>query len=336
MNFDWASRLLIHLEPERAHDLALTLLRTAARLPIGQFASTHVDPRPRELMGIRFPNPVGLAAGFDKDGACIDGLAALGFGFLEIGTVTPRAQSGNPKPRLFRVPEVRAIINRMGFNNDGVRRLMENVERSRYRGVLGINIGKNRETPLESADADYLACLRAVYGSASYVTVNVSSPNTPGLRTLQHGAALERLLAALKHEQQGLAREHDRYVPLLVKIAPDLSDEEVRNLAAAFVDHGIDGVIATNTTSARIAVAGYLHGEEIGGVSGAPLRQRALDVLECLHSALGGTLPIIAAGGIMSGEDAQARFAAGASLVQLYTGLIYRGPSLIGEIAARA
>lgn len=336
MNLDWINRLLLHLEPERAHELALALLPAAARFPLKKVLFGDVQQRPREVMGIRFPNPVGLAAGLDKDGSRIDGLAALGFGFIEVGTVTPRAQAGNPKPRLFRVPEARAIINRMGFNNGGAEQLSENVRRARYDGVLGINIGKNKDTPLASAGEDYLACLRAVYAVASYVTVNVSSPNTPGLRALQHGAALERLLSAVKSEQRRLAEKHGRYVPLVIKIAPDLSDEEIRDLATAFVDHGMDGVIATNTTNARTGVTGLVNGDEAGGMSGAPLRERALRVLECLCDALGGTLPVIAVGGIMSADDAQERFAAGASLVQIYTGLVYRGPALIREIAAAA
>jgi len=336
VTYEWLRNLLFRLEPERAHSLTLKLLPWVARTPLLSRLGGCVPDRPCQVMGIRFPNPVGLAAGLDKDGRCIDGLAALGFGFLEIGTVTPRAQAGNPQPRMFRLPAAQALINRMGFNNNGVERLAEHVRHARYSGILGINIGKNKDTPMESADADYLTCLRAVYAAASYVAVNVSSPNTPGLRDLQHGESLNRLLASLKSEQNRLAEAHGRYVPLAVKIAPDLGDSEIRSLAKAFVDHGMDGVIATNTTNDRASVSSLAHGNEAGGLSGAPLRARALSVLECLCDALDGELPVIAVGGIMSGEDARARFDAGASLVQVYTGLIFRGPGLIREIAAAA
>lgn len=285
-------------------------------------------------MGLDFPNPVGLAAGLDKNGDYIDALAALGFGFIEVGTVTPRPQPGNPRPRLFRLPEARAIINRMGFNNHGVDYLLAKVRQARYRGVLGINIGKNADTPVERAADDYLIGLRKVYTAASYVTVNISSPNTANLRSLQEGAALTALLGRLKQEQRALAEQHQKYVPLAVKIAPDLGAEAVAEMAAVIRESGIDAVIATNTTLAREAVAQLPHGGETGGLSGAPLTRRATEVVGELHAVLGDTVPIIAAGGIMDGADAVAKLRAGASLVQVYSGLIYRGPALVREVAA--
>lgn len=285
-------------------------------------------------MGLDFPNPVGLAAGLDKNGDYIDALAALGFGFIEVGTVTPRPQPGNPRPRLFRLPEARAIINRMGFNNNGVDYLLARVRQARYRGVLGINIGKNADTPVERAADDYLIGLRKVYTAASYVTVNISSPNTANLRSLQEGAALTALLGRLKQEQRALAEQHQKYVPLAVKIAPDLGAEAVAEMAAVIRESGIDAVIATNTTLAREAVAQLPHGGETGGLSGAPLTRRATEVVSELHAVLRDTVPIIAAGGIMDGADAVAKLRAGASLVQVYSGLIYRGPALVREVAA--
>ncbi len=285
-------------------------------------------------MGLDFPNPVGLAAGLDKNGDYIDALAALGFGFIEVGTVTPRPQPGNPRPRLFRLPEARAIINRMGFNNHGVDYLLAKVRQARYRGVLGINIGKNADTPVERAADDYLIGLRKVYTAASYVTVNISSPNTANLRSLQEGAALTALLGRLKQEQRALAEQHQKYVPLAVKIAPDLGAEAVAEMAAVIRESGIDAVIATNTTLAREAVAQLPHGGETGGLSGAPLTRRATEVVSELHAVLRDTVPIIAAGGIMDGADAVAKLRAGASLVQVYSGLIYRGPALVREVAA--
>jgi dihydroorotate dehydrogenase len=324
-------RLLFKLEPETAHHAALLGMRLA-RGALRPVVGARVPAAPRRVMGLDFPNPVGLAAGLDKNGEYIDALASLGFGFLEIGTVTPRPQPGNPKPRLYRLPEAQALINRMGFNNRGLDYLIERVRRMRYRGVLGINIGKNFDTPLEEAAADYLIGLREVYRHASYVAVNVSSPNTPGLRTLQYGQALERLLQLLRTEQLRLAAEHGRYVPLALKIAPDLTAEEIATVAEVLLGSGADAVIATNTTASRAGVEHLPHGTESGGLSGAPLRARATEVVRALHAALGGALPIIAAGGIMSGADARERIEAGASLVQIYTGFIYRGPALIREI----
>jgi dihydroorotate dehydrogenase len=286
-------------------------------------------------MGIDFPNPVGLAAGLDKNGECIKAWEAVGFGFIEIGTVTPRPQPGNPKPRIFRLPKAQALINRLGFNNKGVDYLIEQVRRSGFKGVLGINIGKNADTPVERATEDYLIGLRKVYPWARYVTVNISSPNTPGLRDLQYGAALDHLLAALQAERRRLADEQGRYVPLAVKIAPDIADADLPTVGQALVRHGIDAVIATNTTFSRAGVEDLPHADEAGGLSGAPLRDRSTAVVRRLADILGGQLPIIAVGGIMSGIDAAAKIAAGASLVQIYTGFIYRGPELIRE-AVRA
>lgn len=288
-------------------------------------------------MGLTFPNAVGLAAGMDKDGAYIDGLAALGFGFIEVGTVTPRAQPGNPKPRMFRLPEANALINRMGFNNGGVDAFVRNVQASRYyqerQGILGLNIGKNADTPIERATEDYLACFDKVYPYASYITVNISSPNTKNLRQLQQSSELDSLLSQLKTAQTRLAEQYGRYVPIALKIAPDLDQEQVGTIADALRSHRIDGVIATNTTITRDAVQGLPHAEEAGGLSGAPVLALSNQVIRSLHQALGNEIPIIGAGGILSAEDATSKMEAGARLVQLYTGLIYRGPALISDCA---
>jgi dihydroorotate dehydrogenase len=328
--------LFFALDPEAAHDLALAGLDAAAATGIAQMVAPSVPGSPVEAMGLRFPNRVGLAAGLDKEAAHIDGLASLGFGFIECGTVTPRPQPGNPKPRLFRLPEAEALINRLGFNNDGVERFVANVKRSRFGpatgGILGLNIGKNFDTPNERAAEDYLACLRAVYAHASYVAVNVSSPNTEGLRALQAVSALDALLKRLKSEQARLADRHGKYTPIAVKIAPDLEPEDIRSVARTLVAHRVDAVIATNTTVDRAAVTGLRHATESGGLSGRPLRDRATAVLRTLAAALDGALPIIGVGGIMSGADARERIAAGATLVQIYTGFIYKGPELVAEI----
>ena len=323
--------LLFQMDPETAHDWTLTLLRLQGAGVLARISALGIPSAPRRVMGIEFPNPVGLAAGLDKNGECIALWRELGFGFVEIGTVTPRPQPGNPKPRMFRLPRARALINRMGFNNQGVDRLVERVRCSGFKGVLGINIGKNADTPVERAADDYLLGLRKVYPWASYVAVNISSPNTPGLRDLQYGAALDRLLEALKTEQTRLATEHGRYVPLAIKIAPDIADADLPTVGRALVRHELDAVIATNTTFSRAGVEGLPHAGESGGLSGAPLLARSTAVVGQLREILEGKLPIIAVGGILSGADAAAKIAAGASLVQLYTGFIYRGPELIRE-----
>jgi dihydroorotate dehydrogenase len=327
--YSFARPLLFRLEPETAHAVALHLLDLAWRcLPAPRLANSAV-----EVMGIRFPNRVGLAAGLDKNGEHVDGLARLGFGFLEVGTVTPRPQAGNPQPRLFRVPAAQALINRMGFNSLGADRLAQNLRNASYRGVLGINIGKNFDTPLERAAGDYLTCMRKLYTFASYIAVNVSSPNTRDLRRLQEADELDRLLRALKSAQSELAQEHGRLVPIAVKIAPDLSDQQIDAVAALLLHHRIEGVIATNTTVSRAGVEGLAHAQQRGGLSGAPLRGRATAVVRRLAGALRGRIPIIGVGGIQSGTDAIERVEAGASLVQLYTGLIYAGPRLVRECA---
>lgn len=292
-------------------------------------------PAPREVMGLHFSNPVGLAAGLDKDGACIDGLAALGFGFMEIGTVTPRAQPGNPKPRMFRLPSEQAIINRLGFNNRGVDHLLERLQASRYvrdeRGVLGINIGKNFATPMAQAHEDYLTCLRKVYPWAGYITVNISSPNTQGLRGLQDSDPLNHLLGLLKQEQAELAQQYGNYVPMALKVAPDLSAAALRDIAHIVIQQGFDAVIATNTTIARDGLDHLPLAQEQGGLSGAPLTELSNAAIKTLAQALNGAAPIIGVGGIMCAADAQAKIAAGAALVQIYSGLVYRGPSLVAE-----
>lgn len=323
--------LLFALEAETAHHLTLDALQALSRAGLAPAAGAAPPSCARTVMGIRFPNPVGLAAGLDKNGDYIDALARLGFGCIEIGTVTPRPQPGNPRPRLFRLPGARAIINRLGFNSEGVDRLVENVKRARWRGVLGINIGKNADTPLERAADDYLACLRKVYPLAAYVTVNISSPNTRDLRRLQQDAQLDDLLAKLKAEQGRLAGVHGRQVPLAVKIAPDLDAAQIADIAGSLRRHRVEAVIATNTTTARDGVAGMAHADEAGGLSGMPVLQRSTRIVQDLTQALQGEIPVIAVGGILSGADARAKIAAGASLVQLYTGLVYRGPGLVGE-----
>jgi len=323
--------LLFATDPEAAHAATLAALDAAARFGVARLVAPRVPDDPVTVMGIAFPNRVGLAAGLDKNGAHLAGLSMLGFGFLEAGTVTPRPQPGNPRPRMFRLPAAHALINRLGFNNEGVARFLANVERSRYRGVLGVNLGRNFDTPNERAADDYVIGLRAVYRVATYVTINVSSPNTKGLRDLQSEDALRALLATLVRERDVLTDAQARRVPLVVKLAPDLADDALRGVARVLVDVGVDGVIATNTTLARGGVEGMPHADEAGGLSGQPLRERSDAVIRVLARALDGALPIIGVGGISSGEDARAKLAAGASLVQLYTGLIYRGPALVAE-----
>jgi dihydroorotate dehydrogenase len=329
--------LLFLLDPEKAHNLTLPALKRAAALGLTK-SITKPAADPRQVMDLTFPNPVGLAAGLDKDGAYIDGLAALGFGSIEVGTVTPRAQPGNPKPRIFRLPQAHAVINRMGFNNGGVDAFVANVQASRFyqnkEGVLGLNIGKNADTPIERAAEDYLHCLQKVYPYADYVTVNISSPNTKNLRQLQGATELDALLSQLKQAQQRLADQHKRYVPIALKIAPDIDAEQIKTIADALLRHQIDGVIATNTTLSRDTVKGLPHADETGGLSGSPVLELSNTVIRGLKASLGDAIPIIGVGGILSGADAQAKIDAGASLVQLYTGFIYRGPALVRECAA--
>ncbi len=331
-----ARPMLFAMDPETAHNLTLPALCRAANLGLTGLIRKPA-PDPRTVMGISFPNPVGLAAGLDKDGSYIDGLAALGFGSIEIGTVTPRAQPGNPKPRMFRIPAKQAIINRMGFNNGGVDAFVANVQASRFyqnkEGVLGLNIGKNADTPIERAAEDYLICLEKVYPYASYVTVNISSPNTKNLRQLQDASELDTLLAQLKQAQLRLADQHKKYVPLTLKIAPDINSDQITNIAAALLRHKIDGVIATNTTIGRRDVENERYRDEVGGLSGAPVFTPSTIVVRALKRILGNEIPIIGVGGIMRGADAKAKMEAGASLVQLYSGLIYAGPGLVRECA---
>ena len=336
MLYDFARPFIFTLDPETAHHVAFSNLNRAHALGLTCLLRPRVADDPVEVMDLRFPNPVGLAAGLDKNAEHIDALADFGFGFLEVGTVTPRPQPGNPAPRLFRLPKAGALINRMGFNNDGLDRFVANVEASRTRSVvLGLNIGKNADTPIERALDDYLIGLRRVYPllleRPGYVAVNISSPNTKDLRALQGGAELTALLKGLRKARAQLADEHGRRVPLAVKIAPDLDDAELPRIADALVEHEFDAVIATNTTVARDAVAGLPHATEAGGLSGAPLQARSTEVVRLLARHLQGRLPVIGVGGIMSGDDAAAKIEAGAALVQLYTGIIYRGPALVGE-----
>jgi len=324
--------LLFQLDAETAHTLTLDTLSLLQKTGLLPDRTIHCTPV--HVMGLDFPNPVGLAAGLDKNGAHINALARLGFGFLEVGTVTPRPQSGNPRPRLFRIPQAEAIINRMGFNNAGVDKLLENVQQADYPGILGINIGKNADTPLQNAADDYLIGLRKVYPYASYVTVNISSPNTKQLRQLQNETQLEQLLGALKTEQTRLSDQHGRYTPLAIKIAPDLEPDQIAAIASLLLKHKMDAVIATNTTTARDGLEHLPYGNEQGGLSGAPLTERSTAVIHRLAAHLQHAIPIIGAGGIMSPADAQAKMEAGADLVQIYSGLIYRGPNLVSETAS--
>lgn len=326
-----ARPFLFALDAETAHGLGLKAIEAAYRSGLNPLLASPIKPFPVRAFGITFPNPVGLAAGLDKNGAHIDALTALGFGFIEIGTVTPRAQDGNPKPRMFRLPDKQAVINRLGFNNLGVDALVRNVERARRRGVLGINIGKNADTPNDHAIDDYLYCLERVYALADYVTVNISSPNTSGLRDLQQGDALLELIGTLRERQEQLASQHGRHTPMLVKIAPDLDDAQIDAIAATLLDAGVDGIIATNTTISRAQIRGHRFERETGGLSGKPLYAKSTAVLSRLRARVGERIPLIGVGGIVSGADAVAKVTAGASLVQFYTGMIYRGPKLIAE-----
>ena len=336
MLYSLIRKFFFSLDPEMAHGLGMNGVEFLNRAGIACLLAKPVAADPVTLMGLSFPNPVGLAAGLDKNGEYIDALASLGFGFIEIGTVTPRPQPGNPKPRMFRITEKQAIINRMGFNNHGVDQLLANVAKSKFArsgGILGINIGKNFDTPIEKAADDYLICLDRVYTAASYVAINISSPNTKNLRELQKDDALDALLGQLKAEQTRLADKHGRYVPLVLKIAPDLEDEQIQSIADLLRQHRMDGVIATNTTLSRAEVEGFPNASEAGGLSGAPVFERSTTVLKKLAGHLAGEVPIIGVGGIMKGADAVAKLDAGASLVQLYSGFIYRGPELVGEVA---
>jgi dihydroorotate dehydrogenase len=329
-----ARSLLFALDAERAHGLTLAALRVSHRLGLLGLAGASQPVQPVELMGLTFANRIGLAAGFDKNATCVDAMGALGFGFVEVGTLTPRSQAGNPRPRVFRLPEVRAVINRMGFPNDGVAAAAIRLRRRRYTGVCGVNIGKNAATPLEQAAGDYVTALRAVYEYADYVTINISSPNTQGLRQLQEGEQLRPLLQALLETRAELAERVGWKVPLVVKLSPDLAADDLAATAQVIRELSLDGVIATNTTLDRAAVAGQRHADRPGGLSGAPLRERAATVVRDLRALLGPDMPLIGVGGISSAADAAAMLAAGADLIQVYTGLIYRGPALVRELVA--
>ncbi len=334
--YSLARPFLFGLDPERAHELTMLSLARLQGTPLRWAYGNAMVDDPLVLAGLTFPNRVGLAAGLDKNARCIDGLGAMGFGFVEVGTVTPIAQPGNPRPRMFRLPEAHALINRLGFNNDGLETFIANVKRSTFRQkgrILGLNIGKNAATPIEKATSDYLVCLEGVYPHADYVAINISSPNTKDLRSLQGDDALGALLDAVGQQREALARRHGRRVPVFVKIAPDLQADQVDAIASALKRHGMDGVIATNTTTGREAVEGLPHAQETGGLSGAPLLQASNRVIARLRASLGKGFPIIGVGGIMSAQDAVSKIDAGADLVQIYTGLIYRGPQLVKDAA---
>ena len=335
-----ARPFLFGLAPETAHELTMASLARTQGTPLSAAYCSSKVSDPIELAGLKFPNRVGLAAGLDKNARCIDGLTAMGFGFVEVGTVTPKAQPGNPKPRMFRLPEANALINRLGFNNDGLDAFLANVQKSKLRKqgaknalLLGLNIGKNAATPIENAVDDYLICLNGVYPHADYVTVNISSPNTKNLRALQSDEALDALLGRIADRRETLAAQHGKRVPIFVKIAPDLDDAQIDVIAATLKRHAMDGVVATNTTLSRDAVKGLRHAEETGGLSGAPVLEASNRVIRQLRAALGKGFPIIGVGGVMSGLDAVSKIKAGADVVQIYTGLIYKGPALVAEAA---
>lgn len=332
MMYRLARTAFFQLDPEHAHELAVKNFVRFTGTPLDIFYRQHLPPRPVQVMGLHFKNPVGLAAGLDKNAECIDAFAAMGFGFVEVGTVTPLAQDGNEKPRIFRLLPAEGLINRMGFNNLGVDVLVENVKKAKYEGIIGINIGKNKNTPIENGVDDYLICMDKVYDHASYIALNVSSPNTPGLRALQYGDALDSLLGSLKARQGELTQSRGKYVPLALKIAPDMTEEELVQVADALVRHQIDGVIATNTTLDRTLVDGMPHAHEMGGLSGPPLKNKSTEIIRLLHKELNGKLPIIGVGGIDSVISAKEKMMAGAELVQVYTGFIYHGPRLVKNI----
>ncbi len=327
-----ARHFLFKLDPEVAHELSIHQLAWMGGTPFELFFRNKLPSRPVEVMGLKFDNPVGLAAGLDKDGDAIDAFGAMGFGFIEVGTVTPRPQPGNDKPRIFRVIPAQGIINRMGFNNKGVDNLIENVKKSHYKGILGINIGKNKDTPIENGKDDYLICMDKVYPYAGYIAVNISSPNTPNLRQLQYGEALDELLKVLKERQKELAEQHKKYVPLAVKIAPDLTSDELKQVAESLLKYNIDGVIATNTTLDRELIHDMPHAAETGGLSGRPLQNKSTEIIRQLHEYLKGQIPIIGVGGIDSAMAAREKMQAGAELVQIYSGFIYHGPDLVKNI----
>ncbi|MDN5368769.1 MAG: dihydroorotate dehydrogenase [Shewanella sp.] len=332
MFYKLAQKVMFQMDPEMAHNFAMTGLKATANNPLNCFYAQKIATAPVEFMGVTFPNPVGLAAGMDKDGEAIDAFAAMGFGHIEVGTVTPRPQPGNDKPRLFRIKPAKAIINRMGFNNKGVDNLVKNLLARKSKAVVGVNIGKNKDTPVEQGKDDYLICMDKVYPYADYIAVNISSPNTPGLRTMQYGELLEDLLASLKIKQKVLAEQYKKYVPIALKIAPDLSKDEIEKIADALIRNKFDGVIATNTTLSRDGVSGLANSNETGGLSGKPLNELSTKVIRQLAQCLNGQVPILGCGGILSAQDAMTKLDAGAQLVQIYSGFIYQGPKLIEDI----
>ena len=335
MFYNIAKKFMFNMDAEKAHDLAISSLKNTANTPLSCFYKHKLAKAPVSVMGIDFPNPVGLAAGLDKNGEAIDAFDAMGFGFVEVGTVTPKPQAGNDKPRLFRIEEAQGIINRMGFNNHGVDYLVKNLQRKKSNIIVGVNIGKNKDTPVENGKDDYLICMEKVYQYASYITVNISSPNTPDLRSLQFGDLLDDLLLSLKNKQKDLNNKYNKYVPLALKIAPDLSNDEIKQISYSLIKNGFDAVIATNTTLSREGVSHLSNGNESGGLSGRPVTQASTEVVSELAACLSGQIPIIGVGGILNGQDAVDKLNAGASLVQVYTGFIYRGPELIKDIMTK-
>lgn len=332
MFYPFVRKALFQLNPERAHEFTFQQLHRISGTPLQCLIRQSVPEKPVTCMGLTFKNPLGLAAGLDKDGECIDALGEMGFGSIEVGTVTPKPQPGNDKPRLFRIVPAEGLINRMGFNNLGVDNLIENIKKTHYKGIIGVNIGKNKITPVEQGKDDYLICMDKVYPYAGYIAINISSPNTPGLRTLQYGEALDDLLSAIKNKQFELEKRHSKYVPIAVKIAPDLSEEELIQVADSLIRHNIDGVIATNTTLDRSLVNGLINSEQSGGLSGRPLQLKSTEVIRRLSTELNGRIPIIGVGGIDSLISAREKMEAGSSLIQIYSGFIFKGPGLVKDI----